>query len=77
MVALPQKVIFLASITTEVSKNVTGSSCGVGIKTLFNKNTFLQIEVKQINFGAARFDGDTVDFTARGTSGSVGIGFMF
>ena len=67
----------VGSSTTEVSKNVTGSSWGVGIKTLFNKNTFLQIEVKQINFGAARFDGDTVDFTARGTSGSVGIGFMF
>ena len=47
------------------------------MKTLFNKNTFLQVEVKQITFGSARFDGDTVDFTARGTAGSVGLGFMF
>jgi opacity protein-like surface antigen len=63
--------------STEVSKNITGSSWGVGMKTLFNKNTFLQVEVKQLNFGSARFDGDAVDFTARGTSGSVGVGFMF
>ena len=67
----------VGSSTTEVSKNITGSSWGVGMKTLFNKNTFLQVEVKQLNFGSARFDGDAVDFTARGTSGSVGVGFMF
>jgi hypothetical protein len=67
----------VSSSTTEVSKNITGSSWGVGTKTLFNKNTFLQVEVKQVNFGAARFDGDTTDFTVRGTSGSVGLGFMF
>jgi opacity protein-like surface antigen len=65
------------SNTTEVSKNITGSSWGVGMKTLFDKNTFMQIEVKQVNYGAARYDGDTVDFTSRGTSGSVGVGFMF
>ena len=63
--------------TAEVSKNITGNSWGVGMKTLFNKNTFLQVEVKQVNFGAARFDGSTTDFTAHGTSGSVGVGFMF
>lgn len=67
----------VASSTTETSKNITGTSWGVGMKTLFNKNTFLQVEVKQINFGTARMDGDTIDFTARGTSGSVGVGFMF
>ena len=67
----------VGSSTTEVSKNITGNSWGVGMKTLFNKNTFLQVEVKQVTFGSARFDGDTVDFTARGTAGSVGVGFMF
>ena len=67
----------VASSTTETSKNITGSSWGVGIKTLFNKNTFLQVEIKQGTFGTARMDGDTVDFTARGTAGSVGVGFMF
>jgi len=67
----------VGSSTTEVSKNITGSSWGVGMKTLFNKNNFLQVEVKQTTFGAARFDGDIADFTARGTTGSVGLGFMF
>ena len=67
----------VGSSTTEVSKNITGSSWGVGMKTLFNKNNYLQVEVKQATYGAARFDGGTADFTARGTSGSVGLGFMF
>ena len=67
----------VSATTTETSKNITGSSWGVGMKTLFNKNTFLQIEVKQTNFGAARLDGDSTDFTIRSTSGSVGVGFMF
>jgi len=65
------------SSTSEKSKNITGNSWGVGMKTLFDKNTFLQVEVKQINFGAARYDGETNDFKARGTTGSVGVGFMF
>ena len=67
----------VSASTTETSKNITGSSWGVGMKTLFNKNTFLQIEVKQTNFGAVRLDGDSTDFTIRSTSGSVGVGFMF
>jgi opacity protein-like surface antigen len=67
----------VGSSTTEVSKNITGSSWGVGMKTLFNKNNYLQVEVKQATYGAARFDGGTADFTARGTTGSVGLGFMF
>jgi len=65
------------SSTTELSKNITGNSWGVGMKTLFDKNTFLQVEVKQVNFGAARYDGETYDFKARSTTGSVGVGFMF
>ena len=65
------------SSTTERSQNITGPSWGFGMKTLFDKRTFMQIEVKQVNFSAARLDGTTADFTARGTSGSVGVGFMF
>ena len=62
---------------TDNAKNITGNSWGLGVKTLFNKSTYLQIEVKQTNFGTARFDNSTADFTVRGTSGSVGMGFMF
>lgn len=70
-------VVGSSNSSQDASKNITGTSWGLGTKTLFNKSTFLQLEVKQTNFGTARFDNATVDNTVRGTSGSVGIGFMF
>jgi 50S ribosomal subunit-associated GTPase HflX len=49
----------------------------MGTKTMFSKNTFLQIEVKQTNFRATRFENSVNEFSARSTTGSVGVGFMF
>lgn len=67
----------VSSSGSELTKNITGSSWGLGLKTLMDKNTYVQVEVKQANFGTARMDGTSTDFTARGTAGSVGVGFMF
>jgi len=67
-------VIFNGS---ELTKNITGSSWGLGLKTLMDKNTYVQVEVKQTNFGSAQIDGTSTDFTARGTAGSLGVGFSF
>jgi len=60
-----------------VSKSITGMGYGAGIRTMINKNTFLQVEVKQINYGAAKFAGDDADFKSTATVGTVGIGFKF
>ncbi|NDC62205.1 MAG: hypothetical protein EBZ60_09420 [Betaproteobacteria bacterium] len=67
----------VSSSGSELTKNITGSSWGLGLKTLMDKNTYVQVEVKQANFGTARMDGTSTDFTARGTAGSVGVGFSF
>ena len=61
----------------ELSKNINGNSWGFGMKSFFNKDTYLQIEAKQTNFGSMQFDGLATDFKFRATSGSVGVGFMF
>ena len=63
--------------STTNSTNIAGTSWGLGTKTMFSKNTFLQIEVKQTNFRATRFENSESEFTARSTIGSVGVGFMF
>ena len=62
---------------TTNTTNIAGTSWGLGTKTLFSKNTFLQVEIKQTNFRATRFENSITDITARGTTGSVGVGFMF
>jgi len=62
---------------TTNSTNIAGTSWGLGTKTMFSKNTFLQIEVKQTNYRATRFENSVNEFTARNTTGSVGLGFMF
>ena len=62
---------------TTNSTNIAGTSWGLGTKTMFSKNTFLQIEVKQTNFRATRFENSVNEFSARSTTGSVGVGFMF
>ena len=69
----------LASTTSSTTNttNIAGTSWGLGTKTMFSKNTFLQIEVKQTNFRATRFENSVNEFSARSTIGSVGVGFMF
>ena len=62
---------------TTNTTNIAGTSWGLGTKTLFSKNTFLQVEIKQTNFRATRFENSITEFTARSTTGSVGVGFMF
>jgi len=70
------KLAFTTSSTTNTT-NIAGTSWGLGTKTMFSKNTFLQIEVKQTNFRATRYENSSVDISARSTTGSVGVGFMF
>ena len=62
---------------TDVTKNITGTSLGFGVRTMINKTSYLQVEAKQTTYGSARFDGDTTDFTARATGATIGLGFKF
>jgi opacity protein-like surface antigen len=71
------KAILTPSEGDSVSKSITGMGYGAGIRTMLNKNTFLQVELKQINYGAAKFAADQTEFKSSATLGSVGIGFKF
>ena len=62
---------------TSTTQDITGSGFGFGIRTLLSKNLFLQVEVDRIQFGSARFSGETVDFKSSATMGSLGIGYKF
>lgn len=58
--------------------NLTGVSYGFGIRTMIDKNLFVQAEVKRIDYDTNAFAGDTEsNFKAKVTSGSVGIGYKF
>ena len=71
------KTAISGSVAKESSKNINGNSWGFGMKSFFNKDTYLQIEAKQTNFGSMQFDGVASDLKFRATTGSVGVGFMF
>ena len=60
-----------------ITQDITGNGFGFGIRTLLSKNLFLQVEVDRIQFGSARFSGDTEDFKSSATVGSLGIGYKF
>ncbi len=62
---------------TSITQDITGNGFGFGIRTLLSKNLFLQVEVDRIQFGSARFAGETEDFKSSATMGSLGIGYKF
>ena len=62
---------------TELTKNITGTSLGFGMRTMVNKTTYLQAEAKQVTYGSAKFDTSTTDFTSRATVASIGLGLKF
>jgi len=63
---------FNSSITgLNFDQSVSGFGYGVGLRTEINKTTFLESEIKQVNYKNA------VDFTNSATVGSVGVVFKF
>jgi hypothetical protein len=60
-----------------VSADVKGTGFGVGIRTMLDKNLFLQVEAKQTTFDKASFPGDTDQFQVKTTNASIGIGYKF
>lgn len=59
-----------------LNKDIKGTGFGVGVRTMLNKNMFLQVEAKQITFDKEN-PADTGPFQAKGTVGSIGIGYKF
>jgi opacity protein-like surface antigen len=59
----------------KLDQSVSGFGYGVGLRTEINKTTFLETEIKQVNF--KKFTSGGSDVTPSATVGSVGLVFKF
>jgi hypothetical protein len=57
------------------SYSISGFGYGVGLRTEINKTTFLETEIKQINY--KKFTDARDEYTPSATVGSVGLVFKF
>jgi opacity protein-like surface antigen len=60
-------------------QSVSGFGYGVGLRTEINKTTFLETEIKQVNYSkfTKKIGSTSFDFTTSATVGSVGVVFKF
>ena len=71
---------FNSSITDlKFDQSVSGFGYGVGLRTEINKTTFLETEIKQVNYSkfTKKIGSTSYDFTTSATVGSVGVVFKF
>lgn len=60
---------------TKFDESISGFGYGIGLRTQLNNTTFLETEIKQINY--KKFTNQNYEFTPVVTSGSVGVVFKF
>lgn len=65
------------SVGNNVSKGIRGTGVGAGLRTMIDKNMFVQVEVKRVGYGTVRLQGDTSDLKTSATMGTIGIGYKF
>ncbi len=60
-------------------QSVSGFGYGAGLRTEINKTTFLETEIKQVNYSKFNYKkgSDSYDYTPSATVGSVGVVFKF
>ena len=61
---------------TSIDESISGVGYGVGFRTEINKTTFLQTEIKQVNYKKFTYK-NALDLTNAATVGSVGLVFKF
>ena len=65
----------LVSSSDSDEESISGIGYGVGLRTEINKTSFLQTEIKQVNF--KKFTSAGADVTPTANVGSVGVVFKF
>ena len=65
----------VGGLTSSASDNFTGAGIGAGIRTMLDKNVYLQAEFMQLNFNELSRSGVTLKPTS--TLGTIGIGYKF
>lgn len=66
-------VLTISSV--DYSENFTGSGYGFGIRTMLDKNIFMQVEFMTTKFNSKTISSTTVE--PGGTIGTIGIGYKF
>jgi opacity protein-like surface antigen len=68
-----------SSSNIKIDKSVSGFGYGAGLRTEINKTTFLETEIKQVNYSKFNYKtgSDSIDLTPSATVGSVGMVFKF
>jgi opacity protein-like surface antigen len=61
--------------TTSITENFTGTGYGFGVRTMLDKNIFMQVEFMNAKFNSKTIDSESVE--PGGTVGTVGIGYKF
>ena len=69
----------LSSSDSKINKSVSGFGYGAGLRTEINKTTFLETEIKQVNYSKFNYKkgSDSYDLTPSATVGSIGVVFKF
>jgi len=67
---------FQINSTTSINQSISGLGYGVGLRTEINKTTFLETEIKQVNYKKFTYL-NALDMTPSATVGSVGVVFKF
>ena len=62
-------------LSSSLNKDLHGYGYGVGLRSLMNKNWFIQVEATQTDYNSMQID--TTNLKAKAASGTVGIGYLF
>jgi Outer membrane protein beta-barrel domain len=65
----------VSGVTTTATDNFNGSGYGAGIRTLLDKNVYLQVEFMQVTMNELTRNGVTLKPTS--TLGTIGLGYKF
>jgi Outer membrane protein beta-barrel domain len=60
-----------------MSKSVSGTGYGVGMRHMLDKSKFVQVELMKVGYKSVRFPGETTDIKFSSTLGTIGIGMKF
>ena len=60
-----------------LSKSISGTGYGVGMRHMLDKTKFLQVELMKVGYKSIRNTDNTVDIKSSTTLGTIGIGMKF
>lgn len=58
------------------SKSIKGTGFGIGVRTMLDKTTFIQVEFKQVGYSSVAIGGGA-SFKPKATMGTIGFGMKF